>query len=515
MTMESSAVHHVRKGFIALPGAHYIALGLICLVPVLLYLPMLTAPFNGDEGFYATVARMMLHGGIPYRDAFDNKAPLVFVWYAISFLLFGETVWAPRLIVSLLLSMTTALVYMEGRLLFSHGGGLLAAAAFALSIGIVRFETDAQTEYFLLLPMVAGLLAFTVASRTDDLRLFVVSGLLNGLAIITRQTAVFPFAVILAYAIVTPSAGSVTSFRAWRPVFAMLAGAVLVGIVTVVPFVATGTVPDLWNALVVYSWHYSAYVPIYAKIAGLFTNVPWLTLIAGPWLLIAGLGVAHSMGERARPQNSLLVAWLAANILAIAVVGRFYHHQFVQLLPAFALLAPAGALFVREHWHRFAVRVSLCVSVSFAVSVCVALNGAVYVKGDPAARHIAVYQGQERTEWETRSEIVGDYIRNHSRESDTIYNIGFQPELYFYADRRPASRYAFDHLFITDDTLEQKALDDLQRHPPLLIIDTAANETQRQPYGAPLIREFLRTNYDFVAKVEYADIYELRGSIIR
>ncbi len=128
----------------------------ICAIPVVLYLPFLAEPFMRDEGFYAAVAQQLLDGGIPYRDAFDNKPPLVFAWYALSFLMFGEHIWAPRLLVSLLLAATTLLVYLQGRLLFGRPAGLLAALAFALSIGLAVFETNANTEYFMLLPRVGG-----------------------------------------------------------------------------------------------------------------------------------------------------------------------------------------------------------------------------------------------------------------------------------------------------------------------------------------------------------------------
>jgi 4-amino-4-deoxy-L-arabinose transferase-like glycosyltransferase len=511
MTVESSSVSRARKGFIGWSGLHYVALGLICLVPVLLYLPMLTTPFNGDEGFYATVARMMLHGGIPYRDAFDNKPPLIFGWYAISFLLFGETVWAPRLLVALLLSLTTSLVYVEARLVFSRGAGLIAAGAFALSVGIVKFETDAQTEYFMLLPMVGGLVAFTLAARGNDMRWYLLAGVLNGLAIVTRQTAAFPFAAILWYAaFVHPTEQTAGRAAVARPILAMLSGAAAVGIATFLPFLLTGTAADFWDALFVYGWTYSEAVPVYAKVVNGALVVPPLILVAGPFILLAALGVAYTLRDARRSTVVLLVAWLAANVLGIVSVGRYYHHQFAQLLPALALLAPGGVMFLRNRWRRFPVRLSAYIVFSLIVPLSAVLNGQVYLKPNPSARHIAVYPTDLLTQWQVRSEALGNYIRSHTTETDTIYNIGFQAELYFYADRRPASRYAFDHLFITDNTLERKALADLELHPPLLIIDSAANEID--PYGTPLIREFLQTNYDFVGKVEYADIYELRSS---
>jgi hypothetical protein len=45
---------------------------------------------HSDEGTYATVARLLLAGGVPYRDAFNQSPPILYVWYALSFLLFGQ-----------------------------------------------------------------------------------------------------------------------------------------------------------------------------------------------------------------------------------------------------------------------------------------------------------------------------------------------------------------------------------------------------------------------------------------
>src|SRR5256712_10535271 len=171
------------------------------IVPLLLYLPVLTEPFFRDEGFYASVAQLILHGDLPYRDSFDNKPPVVFGWYAISFLLFGEHVWAPRLLVSMLLSITTGLVYIQGRLLFSRREALIAAFAFATSIGVIRFHTNANTEYFLLLPMVAGLLAFTLGMRRGGHWWFLLSGIMHGIAIMTKETSGFNFGFLMLWAI--------------------------------------------------------------------------------------------------------------------------------------------------------------------------------------------------------------------------------------------------------------------------------------------------------------------------
>jgi hypothetical protein len=55
-----------------------LALAGICVLPIVFYAPFFNEPFMRDEGFYAAVAQIIKHGGIPYRDAFDNKPPMIF-----------------------------------------------------------------------------------------------------------------------------------------------------------------------------------------------------------------------------------------------------------------------------------------------------------------------------------------------------------------------------------------------------------------------------------------------------
>src|SRR3989337_4431952 len=77
------------------------ALLALCALPLAFLAPMLNAPFEPDEGVYGTIARGWLDGAIPYRDLWDNKAPLLFLWYAASFTSLGESTLSPRIFAAL------------------------------------------------------------------------------------------------------------------------------------------------------------------------------------------------------------------------------------------------------------------------------------------------------------------------------------------------------------------------------------------------------------------------------
>src|SRR5678815_1292699 len=57
------------------------ALGLILLLA--LRVPSLAQPAGGDQFLYSYVAERVLDGGVPYRDAFEQKPPGIFGVYAL------------------------------------------------------------------------------------------------------------------------------------------------------------------------------------------------------------------------------------------------------------------------------------------------------------------------------------------------------------------------------------------------------------------------------------------------
>ena len=489
----------------------------ICALPLVLYLPFLTEPFMRDEGLYATVAQWMLDGAVPYQDAFDNKPPLIFGWYSASFLLFGEHVWAPRLLVAILLSITTALVYVQGRLVFSHNGGVIAALAFALSIGIADFQTNANTEYFMLLPMVGALVAFTIGRRSGRLSWLLLAGVLSGLAVMTKQVAIFNFlalaAVPVLFGVREGGLRALVSGRVIRSLAAMALGFSLALAAVAAPFIAAGAFRDLFEAVVVYSLGYSGELSTVDKLDGALKNSWYLMRMAGPWVILAVLGVLSVSRDKGMSDRKVLVLWLAACGLGVASTGRFFDHYFVQLLPAMALLVPAGARFLKGAWSSRWARVAVLLILPASAFTPLLVSAAIYVQPGAEARHEQKYPVAGEGALENDSRDLAAYLASVTDDRDFIYNLGFQSEIYFYAERMSPTRFLFDHPFSVDEKYEMAALADLQREPPLYIVDSAAFEPgifDADNYYPVRIKEFVDERYDYVGRLYYADLYRLK-----
>ena len=479
------------------------------ILPLLLYLPFLTEPFEKDEGFYAAVAQLILHGDLPYRDSFDNKPPVVFGWYAISFLLFGEHVWAPRLLVSMLLSVTTGLIYIQGRLLFSRREALIAAFAFATSIGVIRFHTNANTEYFMLLPMVAGLLTFTLGMRGGGRWWFFLSGIMHGIAIMTKETSVFNFGFLMLWAIFPMCRNRALDFKVLTSLSVMAAGCALAVFAIILPFVLLGAGNEFFDTAIVYTLQYVGDRSAAQRITDMILTAVFPLAVACPWLILVFFATFRLSGDR---WHWLVFGWLLASEASILFVGRFYAHYYAILLPGMGLVAPLGVRYLKSQWEKSRI-LPVLVMVS-TIGLAIWFNGPAYVQDSPADRHLAKFPGDPQAEFEVQSPDLAAYIADNTLPGDKIYNLGFQAETYFYADRRSPTKYMFDRPFAVDNSLLKDALRDLNADKPVLIIDSARYEPSGDMYyDREAVLEFIKANYDYVGKVYYADVYRLKEEV--
>src|SRR5687767_9878358 len=56
----------------------------------ILGLPSILYPFHPDQAMFAYIGDRWLHGGLPYRDAWDVKPPGIFALYAAAQAVFGR-----------------------------------------------------------------------------------------------------------------------------------------------------------------------------------------------------------------------------------------------------------------------------------------------------------------------------------------------------------------------------------------------------------------------------------------
>ena len=476
------------------------------MLPFLLAVPFLAEPFEKDEGTYATVARGLLDGRLPYRDLFDHKPPMVYVWYAVSFLLFGENVWAPRILAALSWSATTALVWVLTVRFRRQVAALASAMLCAAFSGIVLLQANANTEVFTILPTVGSLYAFARAHEDRDVRWLLAAGVLGGVAVLTKQVAATNLIALSVFLLWThrTELGVAVKGLAW-----VTAGALAALGVALVPFVLTSSTGDFIYATVHYNQLYSGSLSLHDRLVFALRNVPF-SVNAAP--LPIALVVAALWDLRARRRDlfdQLSVLSLIAACAGTVLSGFFFPHYFVVLLPFAAILG--GPLLVKLAADLRRQPVLLAVVLVAAGSTVVA-NLPAFTASSPEPRHAVKFPAVGQAERENSSDEVAAAIRALSGPQDTIYNYGRETQLYFYADRAPAIPQLYDRVFLLDPATLPGAMSALNADPPRIIVDTA-NHAEPKPSVKTFpdaLQALLASRYDLVQELPYADIYLLR-----
>lgn len=403
--------------------------------------------WNVDEAIHAAAARVILDGGVLYRDAIDQRTPLTYYAVAALFQVAGENnVRAMHALAAELIAATAFLLFLAGRHLRGPAAGIGAAALYALLSSSALFPGDAyatNTEWFVaLFSSAAGVVFLTGASPATPRRLFL-TGLLLGCAFLSKQPALLDLAAPVA----------TLAYIGWRQsparrtrllqLLALTAGWLAPVLLTAGYLAAHGALRDG----IFYTWTYNlTYYGPEITTAGRVDSlaVPFHLIGAPqPWLLglwvVGALSVLHRLLQRqpAPPETAtnpglvFLAAWSLAGLAGAASGGRGFDHYSIQFLAPFCLgggLALAGliasATMSGAGWFRRTIAVLLLAFVVYDLGSVILPARRRTLPVDPSIR-------------------VSAYIREHSAPADRIFIWGYHPDIYLFADRRPASRFLY------------------------------------------------------------------------
>lgn len=181
-----------KRSFVALLSENY-PLFSILMGAVLVSVSI--GPFqNIDTQLEFDAASGVVRWGLPfmkYAGDMINQPPLGFYTAALFLKIFGGSYNTGVALITLIGLGCTFLVYKIGKILYGKHTALLAAALFALTpwhLALSRsFLIDVQCLFFSLLFLLVGIYAI----RKDSFRLFMVSGTLFAIALLTKFFAVF------------------------------------------------------------------------------------------------------------------------------------------------------------------------------------------------------------------------------------------------------------------------------------------------------------------------------------
>lgn len=293
-----------------------------------------------DEQYYLLVGERLLSGAVPYVDLWDRKPPGLFLLFASLQLLPGDGIVAYQVVATLFAALTGWLVTVGGRRLGASGGGaLLAGLAYILWLSFLSGRGGQSPVFYNLFVAAGGVLTLGLPAlaAAGDRRRIVVGGaaacLLSGMAIQVKYTpAIEGIMFGLAHLWYLRQAGA-----RWSGIAAAGLGWILLGALPTVAVVAwywtqgPATFEAFWFAnftSVTLRRGYPA-AKIVARLAGTGAQ---LAVLAG--CTVATLRLRPMMRE-----VSLAIGWLAAALIAFAMIGAFFDHYALPLLVPITMLA--------------------------------------------------------------------------------------------------------------------------------------------------------------------------------
>jgi len=451
-----------------------LGLAAVFALALLLRCPIASIPLERDEGEYAYIAQRWLQGEVPYKETFDQKPPGIFALYALFISCIGTSAAAIHWGMQIYTLGTLVLVYWLGKRLFSETAGLTAAALCAfMTSAPCFFGHSANTEMAMILPLTAGLAATLRAVESASARWSLLAGVCAAAALLCKQVALFPVALYPLLIVTGARAGR------WRMLGAMVLGGVAPLAVVVGYFVWHDAWHDCYDCVIGHNLSYAGRIPLVLYPFLLLNPLFGLITISGPIYWLAG-GAAIG-GWRIRPSSSpgphypgpvaLLVLWLILSLLSVVVGGRFFEHYFVTTIPATALLAGIRIdTLMRRGSDGRLENLRAHGLAALVIGYGIAVGWWYYLPGALEEKSRKLYS----TNIFVSTVRVGQFLAEDSRPDDTIFVLGCEPEVFYYADRKSASRYIYAYPLVgsTADARrrQQAVLQELTDKPPNYVV---------------------------------------------
>ena len=527
---------------------------------------ILTYGYGRDQGIYAMVARAILDGRMPYRDAFDFKPPGIFLVFALARALFGPAQWGIRVVeVAGLAAMAVAMIRLAERWWGDRRIGAVAAGLAILVHAQLDFWHTAQPESFGGMLTVFALLAVSprragggAAGPPSPLRLAVAGALFGAAGLLKPPLAGggAALAIVLGWPALrglqpspAPAAGSPAGRpppraaalgAALRPAAFIALGGALPIAICALWFAAKGALGDLGEVLFVFTPPYTALGWRGVTVLGLswYGFAEWLSRYSGPMAMGLGCLLALHPTPRERQGVAVLAGIVAVQLAGVVMQAKFFPYHYGATWPATAMMAALG---LWKAWDRCVRRGRLAASVLALGFALVALARSAtkdvsdsYIERCLARVSVLTRGGRDQAELDRLASVadvnaganreVAAFLRERVEPGAPVFVWGFEPVIYDLADRPPATRYLYNvpqRVAWAKEGARTDLMRELAERPPAAIVverndvfpmvtgDAVDSHTSLEDFAA--LSQLLSERYEAVTSIEDFEVFLARG----
>ena len=453
-----------------------------------------TFSWGRDQSIYGLVGDGMLHGKAPYLDLWDFKPPGVYFVYAAAEAMFGRSMVAIRIVEATGLAvMALSLVILARRLHGNALAGWLAAAIALFAHVMLDFWHTGQPESFGgILTVLALCIVTPAADKTTQSWAALTAGVLLGSASLMKPPLGGALIVVFAYLL----RQHVETGRIWKrvlPLASLVAGVVVVFGAVALYFVRHKAFSALFWTLHDFVPGYTALgwrpenSPIgvlhYAAVEGLIKFSAYI-----PIGIVAAL-VLPSAHSREKEGFYLICGIASFQVVGIAMQAKFFEYHYGATIPLLAFLAGLG--WAKLWWSAQTRGVVAVLGFALAALVAALIAPAVHdLPGRPWQRtlqrakfllHSRDPKARERLD-DTIAKAasfdlaadreVANWMKGQTGPDDTVLIWGFEPAIYWFAERKPATRFIYDvpqRCPWQQGKARQWFMDDIKKNNPVVV----------------------------------------------
>lgn len=404
-----------------------------------------------DEAMWHYIGRNWFrHGLAPYAGGADNKSPLVFGIFGLSDKLFGVNYWFPRVLASVCEAIGVFYIYKIARLVAGHRAAVLAISFYGLSL--LWHDSGGKyvsyTETYEVLFVITGFYHFLAAKEKKKI---FVTGLLIGIAVAFRITAVFVAALILIHC-----------FRRNRSFAAIFLGGVVLSLLAlvIIAVLLRVDIETMFTNMLLDNFNSGSATDhsLSWKLHNFADKFLWSAIPLFYPLLLGYLFIKRKI--------DVFVWWFILAFSGICAVGIFDVVHLKEVLPSLSLIS---GIFVASAENRFRLPAIPTILLIWLVFFPKSL--------EPLQSFEKLLRDSQRTAQYCQSPYVipdegtrkklGLWIRDQTSPADRVYVAGFGAQVQAYSERISPTAY-----FNVTQTPIAKAqfYSDMQRIKPAMIL---------------------------------------------
>lgn len=478
------------------------------LLTILILTALLRAPswfepwWYGDEGISGAVAQAINAGGLLYADAFDNKPPLTYLFFAVGLKLFGPSLAAIHFLTTVLVLFSQFGLYLLAKKI-SPAAGLGAAAILGLLLATPLLEGNSTNGEILMLGAVIwGFVVGWDHLKKDTLglrdRIFLTgAGFLFGLGMMFKFPGVFDFASFAALLLL-----------GWGSFKLRLTKVLLATGGFVIPygagalfFLTNGRLGDYLSSTFFGNVSYVGFGNYFLIPQGL------LLVKALPVVTILFFALKHRDLVLRYPIFWLGLLWLSLAAYGALLGGRAYNHYFIQTVPALSLCLAAliwGQVRYRRAALTLAGTVLLILGFYFARTAYLGpnyySNFLDYVSGQKSEQDYR----NNFDQFVDRDYKVAEYLKSGSTRSEPVLIWSNNAQIYVLSERLSVSKYFAAYLAVKIARDEDEVVRRTEEKRPKFIVVVPS-----EPLPSGLI-EIISSSYQQEITISDATIYRRR-----